>query len=283
MEGLTLLGTRMMSAFFALLILFIVVFTGTYVFGTAIFLVSILCLFEFYSALQNVNYHPIKWVGYLSTLLLVYITFQDCFNFNVSPSMLFNYMFLLMFIGFAVMSLYIIFFNGKTNLCDIAMTIFGIIYISFLMSFVILTRNLYYGLDFLWIVLFGAWGTDSFAYFAGVYLGENKILPAISPKKTLEGAIGGIIGCTILTTLYGWILIKYGFIRPTYLYHFIILGCLNGIISQVGDWFASAIKRFTKVKDFGSIMPGHGGVLDRFDSVLFVAPVVYLYVSFFIN
>jgi phosphatidate cytidylyltransferase len=165
----------------------------------------------------------------------------------------------------------------KHNLIDISLTIFAIFYVVFLISFVILTRNLENGEYYIWLVFIGAFATDTFAYFTGRLIGRVKIIPEISPKKTVEGSIGGVIGCIAVTVVYGFIINKY--IGNIHIINFIILGILNGVISQIGDWSASAIKRFVNVKDFGKIMPGHGGVLDRMDSILFVAPVVYFYIN----
>jgi phosphatidate cytidylyltransferase len=139
---------------------------------------------------------------------------------------------------------------------------------------------MFFGEYLVWFVFIGAFATDTFAYIFGNLMGKTKILPIISPKKSLEGSIGGIFGCillmvlvNLLATSLGWVSIKIP------LHHFIVVGLLCGIISQIGDWAASAIKRYVGVKDYGKIMPGHGGVLDRFDSILFVAPVIYFYFS----
>jgi phosphatidate cytidylyltransferase len=105
-----------------------------------------------------------------------------------------------------------------------------------------------------------------------------KIVPKISPKKTLEGCIGGVAGCIIAMTLFGY------FFRNELnvpLIHFAVLGLICGIISQLGDWSASAVKRAVGIKDYGNLMPGHGGVLDRVDSILFTAPAVYFYINIF--
>ena len=159
---------------------------------------------------------------------------------------------------------------------------FGVFYITFLFSFIVLIRNLENGFFLIWLVFIGAFSTDTFAYFSGRFFGRRKLMTAISPKKTVEGAMGGMLGCTIVTVLYGMYLRESGNISDISLYHYIVLGVLCGTISQLGDWTASAIKRFVKVKDFGNIMPGHGGALDRFDSILFTAPVLYFYISFIV-
>ena len=128
-----------------------------------------------------------------------------------------------------------------------------------------------------WLVIFGAFGTDVMAYFAGVALGKHKLCPSISPKKTIEGSIGGILGSVIICGAFGAVFAK------EYLIHCLILGLLCGVFSQFGDLTASIFKRKMGIKDYGNLIPGHGGILDRFDSVLFTAPLVYYYILFVIQ
>lgn len=176
----------------------------------------------------------------------------------------------------------IIFDRTKSKIDDMAYTLLGIVYIPFLLSFAIMTRNLERGFEFIWLVLIGSIMTDVFAYFVGVSIGKNKIIPHISPKKTVEGSIGGAIGCMLIMVLYGEIIMNRIGSSPIALYHFAIMGFICGIVAQLGDWAASAIKRYTGIKDFGNLIPGHGGIMDRVDSILFVSPLVYIYVSLFL-
>jgi phosphatidate cytidylyltransferase len=169
---------------------------------------------------------------------------------------------------------FIVLDHKKHNIIDACITAFGITYVPFLMSFLILIRNMDDGIILIWLIFIGAWGTDTMAYTFGRLFGKRKIIPEISPKKTLAGAIGGILGCIALMIAFGFIVKAYFSLEISFVV-LTILGILCGMISQIGDWSASAIKRYVNVKDFGNIMPGHGGVLDRFDSILFVAPVVY--------
>ena len=172
----------------------------------------------------------------------------------------------------------LIFQNDAFHLDDLAMTLTGVLYIPFLMSFVAQVRSMEHGAWLIWCIVIGAVITDTAAYFVGVTLGRHKLLPKVSPKKTVEGAIGGVVGSTLA-------MLVFGFIVPAQVqsavawYHFLILGILCGVVSQLGDWSASAIKRSAGIKDFGKLIPGHGGMLDRIDSILFVGPVVYLYLQ----
>jgi phosphatidate cytidylyltransferase len=146
-------------------------------------------------------------------------------------------------------------------------TLFGVFYITFLLSFVILIRNKTNGNILIWLVFISSWGCDTFAYFTGKLFGKHKLTEKISPKKTIEGSIGGSLGVLLISWSFVY------FFNLNYLY---ILVCfIASIFSQFGDLAASAIKRNTSLKDYGIILPGHGGFLDRFDSVLFAAPIIY--------
>ena len=125
---------------------------------------------------------------------------------------------------------------------------------------------------FVWMVMITAFVTDTCAYFSGVFFGKHKMTPVISPKKTWEGAVGGVIGTIIVSGIFGFV-----FMRPL-LVDCMVIGLLGAVISMFGDLTASIFKRKMGIKDYGSLIPGHGGILDRFDSVLFTAPVIYYYI-----
>ena len=125
-----------------------------------------------------------------------------------------------------------------------------------------------------WYILFIAWGTDTFAYFVGIKFGKHK-LTEISPKKSIEGSIGGIIGALIITLIYTMVVNHYTDMNINYWYIAIIAVMLS-ILSQIGDLAGSSIKRYVKTKDFGELIPGHGGIIDRIDSIIFIAPFAYL-------
>jgi phosphatidate cytidylyltransferase len=129
-----------------------------------------------------------------------------------------------------------------------------------------------------WLVFIIACATDVAAYFVGMKFGRRKLIPAVSPKKSVAGAVGGFVFGTLFTVLTGVVFKSFGFYKP--LYHYILIGVAGSIVSQFGDLTASMIKRMFHKKDYGSLIPGHGGILDRIDSILFVIPVVYLYAYF---
>ena len=124
------------------------------------------------------------------------------------------------------------------------------------------------------LIFISAWMTDWFAYAFGSKLGKHKLCPTISPKKTIEGAVGGTVGSVLLCFLFGY------FFAPQYLTHCMVMGLGGAIISQFGDLTASIFKRRMGIKDYGNLIPGHGGIMDRFDSILFTAPLVYYYITF---
>lgn len=273
---------RVASGIVGSILLFFVVWSGQIVLGLFILLVSTIALNEFYLAMENIGCKPIKFVGYLSALYMFLICSKDkLIKLGINVEFLINPRAVLIgaFLVLLILFCYVVFLHSKYNVSDIAATVFGVWYIVFLISFVILIRNMNNGFYYVWLIFIGAFATDTFAYFTGYFFGKHKLMPEISPKKTVEGSIGGIIGCAVVMGAYGIYLINNGSANGVALYHFVVLGLICGVISQIGDWSASAIKRYVNIKDFGNIMPGHGGALDRFDSILFTAPVVYFYLT----
>lgn len=137
------------------------------------------------------------------------------------------------------------------------------------------------GQYFYLLVFVGAWITDTFAYFTGVFFGKHKLIPKISPKKTVEGALGGIAFCVIAFLIYAKVLCIVSDIQVNYI-AFALFGLLLSVLSQIGDLLASAIKRCYAIKDYGNLFPGHGGVLDRFDSIMVLCPVLYICIGILI-
>jgi len=173
----------------------------------------------------------------------------------------------------AVFVVYMI--NMETiKLWEISITFFLAVYVAFMFGHLILVRNMHNGHLLVWLIFIGAFITDTAALFGGKFFGKHKLCPKLSPKKTIEGAISGVIGCILATLIY-CLICRIGFgVFPHY-GQAIIISFGASVVSQVGDLSASCIKRQFGIKDYGKIMPGHGGVMDRFDSVLFVAPFVY--------
>ena len=171
-----------------------------------------------------------------------------------------------------------VFSKGKVTIEDISIGGFASFYIVF--AFVALLALRYYeamGAYVYLLIFIGAWITDIFAYFCGMLFGKHKLIPEVSPKKTVEGSVGGILFCGLSFIIYGLVLQNgLGVIADLNFLQLFFYGVVASIVSQIGDLSMSAIKRRYEIKDFGKIFPGHGGMLDRFDSILAVSSVLFV-------
>ena len=166
-----------------------------------------------------------------------------------------------------------VFSNIKYNVIDIGITLFGILYVVLNIIFLPLIHATEFGKILIWYIFFSAWGSDTFAYLIGVKFGKHK-LTKISPKKSIEGSIGGTVGAIVIALIYTAIVNQYVSLGLSYVFVAIATMVLS-ILSQLGDLSASSIKREMEIKDYGNLIPGHGGMLDRIDSIIFVAPFAY--------
>ncbi|MCK8816495.1 phosphatidate cytidylyltransferase [Natroniella sulfidigena] len=169
----------------------------------------------------------------------------------------------------------------RSAILTTAVTLFGPIYISGLFSHLILLYNLEaggenWGRFVVWLPILATWLTDMGAYFVGMNLGQHKLAPQISPNKTIEGAVGGLAASIIITIILGRYLLEFNYLTG------VILGGTIGVVAQLGDLAASVFKRDAQIKDSGELIPGHGGMLDRLDSLLFSLPIVYYYLQWVI-
>lgn len=171
----------------------------------------------------------------------------------------------------------------KYHIKDVSLCLFAVVYIGVLGSYFYQVRCMEYGNWFVWLILAGASGSDTFAYLVGRLWGKHHF-SELSPKKTVEGCIGGVAGAVLLAGIYSLFLPEGAAAKFEFDMHavFIGIGMLCSIVSQIGDLAASAVKRNFGIKDYGDLIPGHGGVLDRIDSILFVAPLVYYLLNWFI-
>ena len=171
---------------------------------------------------------------------------------------------------------------GEIKFSQAAELIVWTIYIMLGIMSIVLLRRQSAGVYIYGLVFIGAWMTDTGAYFIGVLFGKHKLIPKVSPKKTIEGAFGGVLGCIAGFALYGFIIQSIYKVNVNYV-AIVILAAVISVVSQFGDLVASYIKRERNIKDFGFIFPGHGGVLDRFDSIIAVAPTIYFITYFTAN
>ena len=167
-----------------------------------------------------------------------------------------------------------VFTYPKYDAHQIAAAFLGIVYVAVMLSYIYLTRNLENGHFIVWLIFLCSWGCDTCAYCVGMLIGKHKMAPVLSPKKSVEGGIGGIVGAALIGTLYALAINHWGGAGAEVI-EYALIGAVGGAISQIGDLAASAIKRYHNIKDYGKLIPGHGGILDRFDSVIFTAPIIY--------
>ncbi len=160
----------------------------------------------------------------------------------------------------------------RADFTALSKVVFGFMYIPFLMSHLILLRHSEGGIAWIFFIIFAAFLGDISAFYVGRSMGKNKLIPTVSAGKTVEGAVGGIAG-----TMLGCVLFKIFFLPDLSFIHAITLGFMGSLMAQLGDLCESALKRTAMVKDSGTLLPGHGGILDRLDALLFLIPFVYYY------
>lgn len=178
-----------------------------------------------------------------------------------------------------LMAVYVFAFP-KFHINEIMSCLYGLIYIIVMLSYIYLVRMTQDGIYTVWLIFLCSWGCDTCAYLVGVMFGKHKMAPVLSPKKSIEGGIGGIVGAALLGFLYAWIFQgKLEEVRNPMLI-FPVICAVGGLISQIGDLAASGIKRNYEIKDYGTLIPGHGGIVDRFDSVIITAPIIYYLITF---
>jgi len=263
---------RVLSAAVGILYIFFMLYFGGWFFKISVLLMAFILMHEFYHAFTTIGFRPIKWLGYIFIIWLFYSNFVNQWNNSIILIMIFS-----------ILGLIIPIFNRNINIMDVFITIFAAFYPGMMVFFLIYLgfEAKHYGMNLLIGTFLVTWSTDTFAYFVGRAFGKNKLCPSISPNKTVEGSLGGLIGSILVSIIFGFILNNFVNLDVP-LYHFGIMGLLGGILSQLGDLCASSIKRFCGIKDFGNLLPGHGGLLDRFDSLLFTMPAIYIYYLIFL-
>lgn len=267
--------TRIITAIVALLIFIpVVIFADTTLFTVAGFelklinlAMAILSVVGVYEAVKCIDAHkkPYMWIIFAVAALLPLFTSTDL-NFYMP-----------VFVGLLFVLLFAGVLGNKSITCDKVLIAFALTFYvtASFGSMVIIYNN---AIKLFPLIFIGAWVTDTFAYFSGYFFGKHKLIPAVSPKKTVEGAVGGSLATTVVYGVYGWFVT--GDVTLTVI--LTAVGLAASIVSQFGDLSASLIKRHWGIKDYGNLFPGHGGVLDRFDSILAVSAFLYL-ISLFVN
>ncbi len=266
--------TRLISGIVLVVLALFIICSGGYVLLAVSLALSLIGLMELYRVF---GFHKTSLgiLGYLLVILYYGLLFIGQ-TFGVTlPAML--YLMLVMLLC----PLLLIFTYPKYNSTQMMQAIFGVFYVGVMFSFLYQTRMLTRGAYTVWLIFLSSWGCDTCAYCVGKLLGKHKMSPVLSPKKSVEGAIGGVIGTMLLTHLYAFLFSNQMDITYTKIWVLTVISAVGACISMVGDLTASAIKRCFSVKDYGRLIPGHGGVLDRFDSVIFTAPVIYFLAYYF--
>lgn len=261
---------RIVSGVISAAVLICILLAGELAVKIAVVAVGVIALFEMYRSVKAVKKPYLLLPGIVMALLLPF--------YEGNYSLIFLTVLLYTLIMLVAMLL-----NHETvTVEDTAKVYFLTLYITLFTASLAYIRSMEDGQYLIWVVLIGAFASDIFAYFTGVFFGKHKLCPKISPKKTIEGAVGGILGTAVCFVLYGVILSK-GFSFDVSYLMLVVLGIISAVISQLGDLTASVIKRQYGIKDYGRIIPGHGGIMDRCDSLIFVAPAVYLSLVFIGN
>lgn len=231
--------------------------------------ISMIGLFEMYRVF-GIEKRSLGYVGYLTVLTyygLVWFELEQYMTLMIIASLM------------ALLTFYVITFP-EYKVSVVAKAFMGVVYVGVMLSYLYETRMMSDGRYLVWLIFLSSWGSDTCAYCTGMLFGKHKMTPVLSPKKTVEGAVGGVLGAAILgfafASFFGG---NFNEVENP------ALACgvacaIAALISMVGDLAASAIKRDYGVKDYGHCIPGHGGIMDRFDSVIFTAPAIYFALSF---
>ncbi len=255
--------TRLLSGIVLVIVLIATVGLGENVLFAVLGIISLIGLSELYKVV-GVHNKVLGYAGYAGAAAYYALLFAGRME-HVT----------MLFILFLVLLMAVYVFGFPAFKSEQVMTVFfGLFYVAVMLSYVWQTRELPGGGTAVWLIFLSSWGCDTCAYCVGVLIGKHKMAPKLSPKKSVEGGIGGILGAALLGALFALAMGRWGGADTNPLYYAVICGA-GGMISQVGDLAASAIKRNHEIKDYGRLIPGHGGILDRFDSVIFTAPVIY--------
>ncbi len=271
-----MLKTRIITACIGFLIAVFAITYGGYVFNALLTILALLGWREYANMLGRVHVPVARFWGYFFIFLVMLGISTGAYTLSLFAAIL----------GIIVLGLWYIFDQNQVNLSTVAHSILGFFYVQAgFVALIVMRSNSFYelvrsvditpntGVIFIWMILLCTWASDTFAYFAGYFWGKRHICPHISPKKTLEGFVGGFVGCVLVGTVYALTM-------NIDVYTGAVIGILIGVIAPLGDLFESKMKRNCNIKDSGVLLPGHGGVLDRFDSLLFSAPLIFVYLLY---
>ena len=252
--------TRLISGIVLVIIALATIISGSWILFFTLLAVSLIGMRELYKVMKVSDQHVtvLELVGYLGAVLY-YIAMKADFG---------NYGTMAIIISMILILFVYVFGYPKYRAEQVMAAFFGMVYVAVMLSFIYLTRNLPDGKFLVWLIFLCSWGCDTCAYCVGMLIGKHKMAPVLSPKKSIEGAVGGVVGAALLGVIYAAA-------TQGKMAEYALICAVGALISMVGDLAASAIKRNQNIKDYGKLIPGHGGILDRFDSVIITAPVIY--------
>ena len=262
--------TRTLTTLIAVPIILACIYFGGIPFLVLILGLALIAVNEFYNLMMKKGFFPAYYVGNIITVFFVVFAYY-ALKRNWEPA----HSAILTLAAAAAMISGIFLKREKDTLVDVAVTVLGMIYVGWFLSYLFFIRSLTEHGGYLFFLVFTVWAMDIAAYFIGGYFGRKRLFPSISPKKTWEGAIAGFIVCLIAAAIFSKT-------AELEIRHALILGILIGVVGQISDLIESLIKRDAGVKDSSHIIPGHGGVLDRIDSLILTAPLMYYYVVYFV-
>lgn len=252
--------TRLISGIILVIIALATIISGSWILFFTLLVVSLIGMRELYKVMKVSDEHitVLELVGYLGAVLY-YIAMKADFG---------NYGTMAIIISMILILFVYVFGYPKYHAEQVMAAFFGVVYVAVMLSFIYLTRSLPDGKFLVWLIFLCSWGCDTCAYCVGMLIGKHKMAPVLSPKKSIEGAVGGVAGAALLGAIYAAA-------TQGKMAEYALICAVGALISMVGDLAASAIKRNQNIKDYGKLIPGHGGILDRFDSVIITAPVIY--------
>lgn len=242
--------TRLISGIVLVIIALATIISGSWILFFTLLAVSLIGMRELYKVMKVSDEHVtvLELVGYLGAVLY-YIAMKADFG---------NYGTMAIIISMILILFVYVFGYPKYHAEQVMAAFFGVVYVAVMLSFIYLTRSLPDGKFLVWLIFLCSWGCDTCAYCVGMLIGKHKMAPVLSPKKSIEGAVGGVAGAALLGVIYAAA-------TQGKMAEYALICAVGALISMVGDLAASAIKRNQNIKDYGKLIPGHGGILDRFD------------------
>ena len=252
--------TRLLSGIVLVAVALLTIISGGYVLFFTLLGISLIGMQELYKAMKvrTDQFNGLEIAGYVGAVIYYALMVLDFEKYGMMGIIL----------AFMIFMFVYVFTYPKYTAEQVMPVFFGVVYVAVMLSFIYLTRNLPDGKFLVWLIFLCSWGCDTCAYCVGMLIGKHKMAPVLSPKKSVEGGIGGVAGAALLGVIYA------GATKGP-MAEYALICAVGALISMVGDLAASAIKRNQGIKDYGKLIPGHGGILDRFDSVIFTAPAIY--------